>query len=88
MTYGLQVFDSNGNITLNISDNIPRMVTSGSVTVPASGTVTQTVSSSANTSNSIVINDANVTSAVTSTGQVTFYSNGTSTTTNYRVLVL
>lgn len=81
MSYGLQTFDSSGNLILNISDVTPRLINVVSVTVPAGGsTTTATVSGAITTDLALVDNGAPAT--VSSSNTVVIYPNGTSSSTS------
>jgi hypothetical protein len=88
MTYGLQTTNSLGNITLDISDRTPRLISVTGVTVPTSGSTTVSVSSIATITNSVAVLDNGAEAVVTSTGTVTVYgSQSNSGNTNLKLLV-
>lgn len=90
MTYGLQVYASDGvTLRLDISDKTPRLFSVSDVVVPASGTTTVTVSSAATPTNSVAVLDNGVEAVTTATGQVTIYGSSTqSGATKLRMLLL
>lgn len=89
MSYGIQIKNAGGGVTLDISDRTPRLVSITAVTVPTAGTnTTVSVSSGATTANSIAILDSGAEAQVTSTGTVTLYGSSTySGSTNLKLLL-
>jgi hypothetical protein len=71
MSYGLQINNSAGGLTLRVTDRTIRLASVLAVTSPSSGTTTVTVSSSATPTNSIAVLENGATAAVSSTGTVT-----------------
>lgn len=71
MSYGLEVRDSSGTLTLRVTDKTMRLANYLAVTSPTSGTSTVTVSSSATPTNSVAVLENGATAEVTSSGTVT-----------------
>lgn len=74
MSYGLQIQDASGAITLRATDKTIRFAGIVSVTVPTTGTTNVNITSDATTTNSIVVLDNGANVEVTSTGVATISS--------------
>lgn len=88
MSYGLQVFESNGTtLRLDVSDRTPRLLVSRTATpVPAStGTTSVTVSGVATTN--LAYTDSGAPAKVTAANTVTIYGLASAGTTTLRVMV-
>lgn len=79
MSYGIQLLSSNGTVLLEFSDRTIRLAENPqAVTVPSSGTVTVSVTTSANPTNSFAILENGGVASVTSAGVVTLYGSSLS----------
>lgn len=87
MSYGLEILNSSGGVTLSISDRTPRLrtIVTG-VTVPTSSTGTTTVTVSGAATTDIALTDAGAPAVVTSANTVTVYGTNDGGTTNLKVL--
>ncbi len=87
MTFGIQVFDGDGNMWVNLNTDTVRFLAPVSVNVPTSGSVNVTVTGAV--VGSLAVTDLGATAKVTALNTATVYGGaGASGTTNVRVMLL
>lgn len=74
MSYGIEIYDSNGSSILSMSSKTIKLAADITVTTPTSGTSTVSIPSNLTPTNSIAVLDNGATVDVTSTGVATLKS--------------